>query len=399
MRGRHLALACLFCLASCGYPAFLWWRYHSPEQQLKRAEAAIRSGQLGAALPLASKLEHESAYELHACLLRGQVMLKAGRFEEALNELNRVGAEGNLGAQAAALIGECLVKLGRPAEAERALRFAVDRLPDHADAHRWLATIYFDSGFMSGAIGHLEIVARLDSADGRPHRLMGLIYKDFQQHALGIQAYKESLRRNPQAADVAQIALELADLQEAQRDYAAALETLHRFVAARSHNATALALEATCLLAAGQQEEAVRLLDQSLSLKPSEVRALRLRGKLCLEAGELTAAVPLLERAVEIDRHDYQSHYQLALAYGQLRDQARAEDHWKAMKESQGFMEKLSALNKRVFESPSDPEVRYELGSLCETMGRRDMAIMWLKAALAWDPNHEQARAALDKLR
>src|SRR5947199_218337 len=80
--------------------------------------------------------------------------------------------------RAAALTGQCLLALGAVREADRVFRSVVAEQPDQVDAHRGLAVIAYDLGQLGEAVEHLRRVAELDAADPRPHRLIGLIYKD-----------------------------------------------------------------------------------------------------------------------------------------------------------------------------------------------------------------------------
>ena len=81
--------------------------------------------------------------------------------------------------------------LGRPIEAERFLLSVTSIRPENVDAYRGLAGIYYDRGAMSHALAHLEKWAALDASDGRPHRYMGLIYKDQGDNTAAADHYRE----------------------------------------------------------------------------------------------------------------------------------------------------------------------------------------------------------------
>ena len=59
----------------------------------------------------------------------------------------------------------------------------------------------------------------------------------------------------------------------------------------------------------------------------------------------------------------------------------------------------MSTLNDEADRKPEDPDVRYRIGTLCERLGKRDLAATWYSAALACDPDHAGALAALPALR
>src|SRR5207247_11209982 len=80
----------------------------------------------------------------HAHLLKGEIALARDGFTQALAHFNRIRDQGALRLQAAFLSGKCLLSLRNLRESERALLFVLDQQPDHVEAHRLLAIIYYD---------------------------------------------------------------------------------------------------------------------------------------------------------------------------------------------------------------------------------------------------------------
>src|SRR5205085_1784022 len=127
--------------------------------------------------------------------LLGEVHLRYQRPARALQEFNRIRDQGALRREAVADSGQCLLQLHNAAEAARCFEFVLSEQPDHVECHRGLAVVYYDQGATDRALEHLRAVARLDPGDGRPHRLMGLIYKDMGRLSEAVASYEEALQR------------------------------------------------------------------------------------------------------------------------------------------------------------------------------------------------------------
>ena len=93
------------------------------------------------------------------------------------------------------LIGECLFHLGELRSAAATLEEALRRRPRIPEAHRLLAVIYYDLGAMKQAIAHSFNLATLEPDNGGPHRLIGMISRDYYQVGGAIAAYREALNR------------------------------------------------------------------------------------------------------------------------------------------------------------------------------------------------------------
>jgi tetratricopeptide (TPR) repeat protein len=396
-RRRLRGLLALVVLLGCGVGAAWWW-YHTSraDYRLGRGREAVRRRDWAGAERLALRLEADGNPD-HARLLRGQALyeqarpsLEAGRpesvrplLEQALQELDGVRDQGEIRLEAVALAGQCLLYLGERVRAERALRFVIRERPDHADAHRGLAALYFDQGALALAVDHLEVVARLDPGDGRPHRFLGHIYKDLGQDAQAVAAFREALRRDLGAHFAEDVKENLAELLVKRGDHAPALALLEECRPAPAGRAKVLALRAECLTGQGRTPEAQALLDQALETYPASPELLRSRAKLYLESREPAAAARLLERAVSVDGHEFTTHHLLAQAYEGLGRRAEAADQRRRSREDQDALQELSRLNREAMDRPWDAPVRRRLAAVCEKLGKPDLAAMWQQAAEA----------------
>src|SRR5262249_53929544 len=129
-------------------------------------------------------------------------------------------------AEASLSYGLKFLALGRPIEAERFLLSVTSIHPENVDVHRGLAGIYYDRGAMSHALAHLEQWAALDTSDGRPHRFMGLIYKDQGDNTAAADHYRAALRLRLAPRVRKEVVAELAEVLIQLHEYAEALQHL-----------------------------------------------------------------------------------------------------------------------------------------------------------------------------
>ena len=89
----------------------------------------------------------------------GALFLLDGQPEEALNELRYSRDVPELHVRTMTLAGQALYQLGQQAEALKPLSRAIDVDPNAIDAHRWIASSYYDLGAIHHALSHLQIIA------------------------------------------------------------------------------------------------------------------------------------------------------------------------------------------------------------------------------------------------
>jgi tetratricopeptide (TPR) repeat protein len=357
-----------------------WWRHTSqPDYRLRQARQALLEDDPEEAERAAARLEADG-YEDLAHQLRAEVLFHRRRYADALSEINQVRDPGDRRVDALALSGQCLLRLGNVRRAERVLAEVVRERPDHADAHRGLAALYFDQGATDLAISHLTEVARLDPADARPHRTMGMIYKDTEDNTKAIACYREALRRGGLSARVTdEVREELARCLVDQRGYGQALEILEPC----APRPPVLVLRAECLWGEGRAAEARPLVERALKLAPQSIDGLLLRGKLFLEAGQPREAARDLEAAVKSDPHDYTCRYQLGLAYDMLGRRADAAEQHRLSEQNHNAISLVMALKEEAQRNPWDPNVRRRLAALYRQLDNPEQAAVWQQAAAA----------------
>jgi tetratricopeptide (TPR) repeat protein len=386
--------------------AVAYQRYTTrPAYLLARGRAALGRGDLTEAWREAEALE-QHGHVSHCRLLRGEAWLAVGRtaaaakdadVRRALRELARVNDDGPLAAEAAVPAGECLVRLGEQRVAADVLAAVVRQQPDCREAHRWLAAVYIDLNSPKEAIHHLREWARLDPDEGRPYRWIGMFCKDYSQFDAAITAYREALNRSLAPDDQNAVRRELAELLlEAQADFQGALDLLDRCPEPLRESVEVRTLRAEALWGLGRRDEAVAVADGVLRTAPDHLRAVRLRGQMYLATDEPGRARPLFEKAVALDPYDLGSRQQLIALCDRLNDPAAVAEQRRLLDEARDFRQRLSKLYLAARDRPWDSQVRYQIATMCMKANRKAEAQTMLRATLACDPNHQEARRLLE---
>jgi len=376
-RRATLTLLVLGVIAAAGWQ----YRISRPAYRLSRGHEAVRARDWDAVAEYARRLESAGrADEAH--LLRGEALQAQKRPDLALRELNQIQSDGPLRVQTAAISGRCLLDLGELREAHLSLSFVIAEQPDHVDAYRGLAAIDYDLGRLGQAVDHLERVAELDAADARPHRLIGLIYKDMAQHALAVTAYHEALRRGLPESMEREVRLELAEVLVQQGQFAEGLKVLDEGGPIDEAEPTRAVARAECLRGLGRRVEAADVLDIALG-KAQTASLYRLRGQIHMDDGHTAEAISQFDRAVEKSPSDHQARFLLAQAYAVVGRKDDAKREFAHVEEIRKDLDRITSLSRQAMDKPWDPGVRLELAEVCDRLGKSRLADMWRKAAAA----------------
>jgi len=351
-----------------------WWLLApTPESWLRQGRLALGQHDLTEAERLAEKLEAHN-YRDQALLLRGEIQVRRGQFPQALLLFNQIRDQGDLRLEAVALTGRCLLQLGDLLEAERAFSYLLSQRPESLDAHRGLAAVYCDQGALALAVQHGEEWARLDAADGRPARMMGLIAKDLGQFRQAVERYESALARNLKEHVKDEVRQELAECLLRLHNYARALEVLDGITPTSYVAPQALVVRAACLRGLGRGPEALVLAEKAAAADPRNAEAPRLRGQLLLEADRVKEALSALETAAALAPGDYQTHFLLAQAYTRMNRTQSAQEEQQKAKELGAAMDELTKLTRDVMEHPKDAALHTRMAELYEKLSMREMA-------------------------
>jgi Flp pilus assembly protein TadD len=277
--------------------------------------------------------------------------------------------------------GKHLLTQQRLPEAFAAFTEAVRLAPDLPDAHRGLAAVAYDQGAVIEAVGHLERVANLDPTDGRPHRMIGHICADLDKREDAVAAYREALRRQltPAAAD--EVGVELADQLLKLGDAEAALAALPDSLPVGDNGVRAAAIRAEATWTTTGAEEAVTMTEAALQQTPDDPRLLSLLGRLHVDLGNHDKAVDPLVQAADRDQTELTTLQALAIAYERVGRPQDAATTRQRRADVQAALERMTALNIDADAQPWNAAIREELATICESLGKVDLAAMWRHAA------------------
>ena len=147
-------------------------------------------------------------------------------------------------------------------------------------------------------------------------------------------------------------------------------------------------LGGTKLLAEGNTDEALPLLERAHKLKPNNADAALNLGGAYIMAGRHKLAVPVLEKAVEDMPTHAQLWINLGAAYLGNPITATAERQQRA----------LDAFGKALEIDPLARSVAYNMGLIHRDRGEVDLAIAAFRRAVLADPNDRDAQRLLERL-
>lgn len=386
------SLAFLLLVTFVATLIFQWW--DNPSRYVSMGMEALRTGDEQQLEKAAEQLEGAEKYQSYREFFLGSMALGEGNPTVALRHFGESMEHPDLEVDARVLAGQAAYEMGAAGNAKLYWEDALKLDPLKVSAHRWLGAMYYDLGAMDNALLHLQAVSMLDPMDPRPTRLVGLINHDYERAHLAIPAYQETLRRDPNQPDAAQVWLELAECQLKQREFTAALESLEK--AADSPKKDRLLAEG--LMNLGELEEAKSLAAKSLAEAPEDVECLKLSAQIALLDGDVEKAVSLLENGAKIDAYNHSVQTQLAQLYGRMGDAEASQKATERAEELQQKWLRFSDLQVDAIAQMTNADIRYQIGSLALELGKPELAASWFRAALAINPSMASAAEALRRI-
>ena len=373
-----------------------------PMTRVSRAVRAIDAGDLATVQSELKALKEVEGGDPYVKFIGGVVLMRDNKYEAALNAFGAAKDNPELAAQTLTLSGEALYHLNQRGPAANLFLQSLLIDDEQVNAHRWLASLYYDNGANDHAAAHLRRIAQLAPDDFRPYRLLASMSKDFRDYEGAVENYNEALDRDAPVLVRAEMLLEKAQSLTRLRRYAEARETLDspllseikepRFVAMMKNT------QAECLLDSGNANDADVLVNEVLTADARNLDGLILKGSIQQLNGEIDQAATTFEAAVQVDPYNYTAHFKLAQAYAAQNKSDLAKQTQARAEELKTQLEQFSKLHEAAAADMQDAETRFKLGQMALTLGRPQIAKTWFAAAIGLDPNHAAARAELEKL-
>jgi len=363
------------------YPSLLLYRTTRPDYRLKAGQDALLGGDMAEAEEIAGRLE-ASGYPDHAHLLKGQIYLRQHHLNEAIREYNEIRhADEEIIAEASDIYGLAFLSQGELQRAQQLFPAVLMLRPENLDARKGLASLYYDQGAMDLALRQLERWAELDPADGQPRRFLARIYHELEEPQRAIQEYQAALALSLTPKVREEVTVELAELLIGRKAFADALALLDGCPFESVGPEVVDELRAECLAGLGRCLEAARILQGLTSERLAAPRMLRVQARVESAAGKWNSAAELLQKALQFAAHDIAGREQLALVYEHLGRRADSEHQRRLLAESRKLYKTYGDLKRMANRRANDAEVRRQLASIAELLGRQEWVERWFRAA------------------
>lgn len=376
---RFLWLSILAVIIGVGGVFSLRFFGRSSETALSDALVAVQIRDVHGIQMALRTLETDEKKPSEVIFLKGARSLFLNRPDLALRDFAAIEPEGSIRIPLMVLTGESLYRTGKLQDAERCLLQAVAEDPQNADAHRWLATVYYDLGAMSKALFHLNAVSEIQPDDFRPHRMRGVIYREFGQNDDAVAAYSRAAELAKAPTDLSEVLVSIASVQITRKEFEAALQSLEKC----KESSSVLAIRAECWWNLGDLSRADEALSRAAELGDVPANGLRLRARMFIENKDPADAISILTGLLRDDASDDEAEYLLAMAYRLQNQDELATQHLQKSEWIKSLKVELTTLSQRAMENPDDPVVRDELATVCDKLGLTEMARIWRTAAAA----------------
>jgi len=288
--------------------------------------------------------------------------------------------------------------------------------PIEPTINQWLAQQDPDSPEICDAyVNGLVAVSRFDTAmrvldawirdyptDARPHYRRGRIHQHFEQHQPAEASFRTAVELNPNYfAALYSLGKILLDQKQAEQAIACYERCLQM-----PNPAAAKTAAAQALIALGEHDRAVGLLEEVLKLDPAVIKAsyhsvgqdpetlvaASELGTLLANSGEFNQAYPLLRQSLAVNPRDLNARYSLALTLRGLGKTEAAEAELEIVKQTKEQLEKVNTLRNRINRDPTDSDSRIELGQLLIQYESKRNGIFWLRSVLSYDPDNQRVK-------
>jgi tetratricopeptide (TPR) repeat protein len=273
----------------------------------------------------------------------GRLYYEQGRFQEAIAPLKRAAELGPKLEAPRAQLGFCFFQMADFASARQEFQSALKLDPTDSLAKLFLARSLFELNDAKGAlklleplrqedpnnvevlfslgwvyaalaVSNLEAIQKADPGSYLIDVLQGKYAEARQAFPEAAERYKRALAKSPRQPD---LCYDYAHALWASGDFAGSLEAYRRALELNPSDYRA-SWEAARVALLSDPQEALRLANRALELKPEIAGALTVRGRARLALGKPAEAVEDFKKASALEPSNSANYFQLARAYGQL---------------------------------------------------------------------------------
>ncbi|MGB0866285.1 MAG: tetratricopeptide repeat protein [Granulosicoccaceae bacterium] len=351
-----------------------------------------------------------------ANLYRAQLKSSMGHTDEALSDLHAYLKRKPDDIPSQLGLANLLVDVGRHAEAEAHANTLFQRYPDNGEVVFEIGLMAIDSKRFDAAQTYLKRSVELLYKTSEAHYFIGRVAQTRREYAEAMSAY-DQVSDGQYQLDAGIRAAELSATSESLEVGLARLSSLSgQFATEDSARRLALA-EANILQSAGEQKQALEVLNRALEAQPSDRDIRYARGLAAEQAGDSLLFEADMQALVKQDPNN--AHAMNALGYSLAERGERLEEAKQlierayqikpddpAIIDSMGWVHfKLgdypAAIEhlRRAYELMRDPEIAAHLGEVLWLAGEREEAQQLLEAALDESPGDDRLRAVQRKFK
>jgi len=261
------------------------------------------------------------------------------------------------------------------------LRAANRPNPRRDQVLRMLISLQWDLEDFSAVLLACEELTKLAPQDSMPWLVSAGIYHENERVTEALNAYRQALRRDIPAAEVARVHYQIADLSLFTGDLATARQFVDLLINAEPKSLEFSLLHARLLRQEDKPKEQLAVIQQILKEHPKDATTLMMRGENFLDSGLDRDALKDFEIVVQSNPYNYQAHYKLAQAYLRVGNTRQAEAHFARSHELTEIINQTQVLLFQVQQDPTNRQLRLQLAELNEQQGDQETAEYWRSSA------------------
>ena len=361
-------------LAAVIVGAIFYWRQGSAQRLFEAAKAEFQANPERAEKLLEQSVIAAGGSYPEAQLLRCRALGATNHWQEALGLFSLIEEPAQCDARELLLLAEEAEHAGVDALALLALSAADRPGPKQAVILKRRIGLELKEGSIGDMLDHCKRLEQLAPEDPFPWQLEGQLMQRRKEPIAAARAFLEALKRKPSERQQLSIRVEMVGQLIEAGDLAAARVEMDSLL---GHPATAEAVrlkDAYLLRLEGRLDEALAQADVVLAHSPDPTPALMLRGILQLDLGRYAEAADDLSRAVKLQPYNKEARYKLAQAYLKLDRPNDAAQQLEASQKLTDAEIEILALEPKLRQNRSDPELRDRLAKLYRQVGREDDA-------------------------
>lgn len=238
-----------------------------------------------------------------------------------------------------------------------------------------LSQVRLHQGRYPEAVANFQRVLSVDNRNDRAYWGLATAYAATGLPEKAEDAWNKAIALHPNSVDVY---AQVAKFELIRGEYAKAVLNYRKALSLTPENPVMMSGLGVALLYAGSLDESRKMLQQSIRLSPNYASYTNL-GNLDLKQGHYAEAAEDYEKALEMNKSDYQVWSNLAVAYSQTPgQQARAKD---------GFLQAARMCREALKTNPNDPEMLSDLAMFIASEGdERQEPLILIEKALALGP-------------